>query len=593
MRRPTRLAAAVLVAGILAVPGIAASGAADAALAKARAALARGDGIAAQTELDKAARAGAPREEIAAPMGEALIIQQDYSGARGWLASGRFAKGEEAYGWRMLGMLERFSGNLDGADAAYQRALAAAPNDPLVWSDIGRLRFSRGEQIQAIDAANRALQADPDNPRALELRAQMLREQAGWDAALPLYERALIKAPNDMALLAGYASTLGEAGRMRDMLTVTRQMIELNPKDARPWFYQAVLAARAGKVDLARRLLIKSQADAGGMPAATLLRGVLELEAGNANAAVAQFDALIQRQPANRVVQGLLARALYEAGDTGAVLQRFTVLAGRPDASPYVLAIMARTLEERGDRAGAAGYLDRLAKAQPMAVMPIGERGTGDVAASVRAMIAAGNFGGASAAADGYARQRPGMFEALSLAGDAALANGAPLPALDYYRRAAQVRYPDRMLLRTVEALEKSGRGREAPALVLSYASAWPASRLAVRMAAGHAAYAGDWAHSRSLLEHLAYSGGGARDGRLLVDLSLAQLNSGDAESARDTAQRAARLLPASSVAAQAWGMALVELDEDPDLARQLLDKARRIDGDNPLLATARKRLGK
>lgn len=593
MRWRSRLAAPLLLAAALAIAGGAQGSATDTALARGQAALARGDGVAAEAELNKAAAAGAPRERLAARMGEALIIQRNYAGARGWLAPGRFGKGDEAYGWRMLGMLERFAGNLDAAGLAYQQALAAAPDDPLVWSDIGRLRFGKGEQVQAIEAANRALQADPDNPRALELRAQLLREQAGWEAALPLYERALIKAPDDLSLLAGFAATLGEAGRMREMLTVTRRMIELDAGDARPWFYQAVLAARAGKADLARRLLIKAGDGADGIPAATLLRGILELEAGNANAAVAQFDALIQQQPANRIAQNLLARGLYEAGDTDALLVRFTALADRPDASPYLLAIMARTLEDRGDRVGAAGYLDRLAKAAPLPVMPIGERGSSDVAAGVRAMIGSGNFAGAAAAADGYSQQRPGMFEALSLAGDAALARGTPIPALDYYRRAAQVRYPERMLLRSVEALEKSGRGREAPALVLGYLSAWPGNHLAARLAAGHAAYGGDWAHSRSLLEHLAWNRGGARDGRLLVDLSLAQLNTGDARDARDTAERAARLMPASGFAAQAWGMALVELDEDPDLARQLLDKARRIDGDNPLLAAGRKRLGK
>ena len=454
-----RLAATlVLAASVLSMPGTAQDNAGESALAKAGAALARGDGIAAEIELKKAQSLGISRERLAARMGEALIIQRNYTAARGWLAPGQFAKGDEAYGWRMLAMLERFTGNLDAADTAYQRALAAKPLDPHVWTDIGRLRFSKGEQIQAVEAANRALEIDPDNPRALELRAQMLREQAGWEAALPLYERALIKAPNDLPLLAGYASTLGEAGRMREMLTVTRRMIELDASDARPWLYQAVLAARADKPELARRLLIKAGPAVNGMPAATLLRGVLELDAGNANAAVAQFEALIRQQPANPVVQVLLARALYEAGDTNALLARFSALAGRPDASPYLLAIIARALEERDDRTGAAGYLDRLAKAQPLPVMPIGERGSVDAAAGVRAMILAGNFAGAEATADAYARQRPGMFEALSLAGDAALARGMPAPALDYYRRAAQVRYPERMLLRSVEALVQTGQ---------------------------------------------------------------------------------------------------------------------------------------
>ena len=84
---------------------------------------------------------------------------------------------------------------------------------------------------------------------------------------------------------------------------------------------------------------------------------------------------------------------------------------------------------------------------------------------------------------------------------------------------------------------------------------------------------------------------GGNRDVRLLADLSLAQLRSGDAAAALESAERAYALAPSSGVAAQARGMALAELGRDPDLARQLLDKARTIGGDNPLLVQARRKL--
>lgn len=592
MRKAACLALAfalVLITG----PGRADGTRGEAALAKARAALARGDGIAARTELGRAQAAGIGADVLAPAMGEALIIEGDYSGARHWLAPGRFAKGQEGYGWRMLGMLERFSGDFDAAAAAYGRALTFAPNDPLIWADLGRLRYSTGDQIGAIAAADRALVADPDNPRALELRAQLLRDQAGSGAALPLYERALVKAPDDMALLAGYAATLGEAGRMHDMVTVTRHMIDLDPSDSRPWLYQAVLAARAGNVPLARKLLTRAGPSAVNSPAATLLLGILELEAGNANVAATQFDALLQRQPANEPAALLLARALYEAGEADAVVGRFAALASRPQAPAYLLTLVGRALEEKGDRAAAAVYLDRAALAKAVPLTPVAVGGGGDAAATVRSLLADGNFAAAAASGESYAKAHPGMFEALALAGDAALAANRPADALGYYRRAAQVRFPERMLLRTVEALEKAGRGSEAPSLVGSYLRSWPNSRIAMRLAAGYAARGGDWGRSRTLLERLATTTGGARDVRVLADLSLARLNTGDADVALDSAMSAARFEPDNGVAAQAWAMALIELDQDREPTRQLIDKIERIDGDSPTLSAMRARIGK
>ncbi|MFN5780649.1 MAG: hypothetical protein ACK44O_14440, partial [Novosphingobium sp.] len=80
-------------------------------------------------------------------------------------------------------------------------------------------------------------------------------------------------------------------------------------------------------------------------------------------------------------------------------------------------------------------------------------------------------------------------------------------------------------------------------------------------------------------------------DARLLADLSLAQLRSGDAEAALASADKAYRLQRASPVAALAKGMALAKLGRDPEQAKALLDKAERIGGSNPLLKEARAQL--
>ncbi|MFX8418090.1 hypothetical protein ABTL59_19520, partial [Acinetobacter baumannii] len=85
---------------------------------------------------------------------------------------------------------------------------------------------------------------------------------------------------------------------------------EVDPKNPRPLFLQAVLAARAGKVDLARAILLRTGNALRDMPAAILLNGVLEYRAGNVNLAVELFGRLARMQPDNLQVRLLLARAL-------------------------------------------------------------------------------------------------------------------------------------------------------------------------------------------------------------------------------------------------------------------------------------------
>jgi cellulose synthase operon protein C len=144
--------------------------------------------------------------------------------------------------------------------------------------------------------------------------------------------------------------------------------------------------------------------------------------------------------------------------------------------------------------------------------------------------------------------------------------------------------------LRLCEAYARAGRAGEGRALTARYLAAYPGSTLAARLAADYSAHAGDWPHARALLES-ARTRGGNRDARLLADLAFAQLRAGSPEAAQATAERAWRLQPQSAVAAQAWALTLIERGQDKNLARQLLDQARALGGDNPLLAEARRKL--
>ena len=588
----------------MAAPGAALPDAAKVHLAAANKALARGDGIAAEIELQRALSTGATRPEVAAAMGEAMLDQHELAKARTWLGPGQFAKGTLAQGWRLRGLFERMEGNLSAAGQAFDHAMAANPKDPLLWVEIGRLRYVGGEQLQAIDAAHNALAADPLNPRALEFQAELTRDAMGYAAALPLYEQALDLAPNDAALLSEYAAALGEAGRNADMLAVSRRLIA-GSGDPHGFFFQAILAARAGDLELARAMLNRTHGKLAETPAGQLVAGVLELEAGNANAAVQLLGPLANAQPANQRVQLLLARALYEAGEYGQLYARYGDQALRSDASPYLLTLLGRALEEQGNRAAAAPLLDRAAAASLAPLLPIAEDGgpgtfadranavpaaLGAVVPYVRSLLASGDIASARRVAGRFVQLRPGSADAHGLMGDIELIAGNGSAALDHYLLSSRVRFPDQLLLRIGVAFDRAGRGAMAQPLVVQYLTAFPGSRLAARMAANQAALLGDWSAASALLENLRRRGGN-RDFRLLADLSLARLKSGDTAGALEAAQRAWALQPASPVAAQAYGMALAELGRDPLQARQLLELARRSGGDNPLLAAARKKL--
>ncbi|MCB2057398.1 MAG: hypothetical protein KDE30_05735, partial [Novosphingobium sp.] len=318
------------------------------------------------------------------------------------------------------------------------------------------------------------------------------------------------------------------------------------PRHPYAWHLQAVLAARAGKNDLARSLLARTGSRLEDMPAAMELSGLLELEAGNANVALGQLSRLAERQAANPRVQLLMARALYEAGEYDQLLARFGGAAQRADAPAYLLVLLGRAYEDRGNRAEAAVLLDRAASASVPAMVPIPEtdplgvlsvRFSADPGSPatavpyVRALLGQRDLAGARNAASRFVSLHPGSADALSLAGDAALASGDPRSALSYYTRSAAVRFPDHLLLRIGEAFDRAGQGAAAQPIAARYLAGWPGSRLAGRIAAGHSAELGDWHGARLLLESLRSRGGG-RPKRFLTALLIELVRAGGREGA-------------------------------------------------------------
>lgn len=424
-------------------------------------------------------------------------------------------------------------------------AAAAGPagKPARAWVETGRAQYRAGRADLALAVALKAVELDPAEPRALEFRGQLLRDAEGLSSALAWFEDAVKRAPDDLGLLGEYAATVGEAGRNREMLEVARRMVELDPGHPRAYFLQALLAARAGLDDLARRLLWRTGGAYDGTPAGQLLAGALDLRTGNPAQAVERFDELVARQPDNGVATQLLGRALLANGDAGDVVARLGPAAGRPDASPYLLALVGRAYERIGRRDEAAYYLDRAAgpPAVRLAVLPAsGTRASGAAAAvpAIRAMLAQGRRGEALAAASQAEARYRGSADVAFLTGDVALLAGDPAAAVERYRRSATVRRNFALVERLALALRMAGRGGEAEALLADFLAQNPRSAAAAAMLGRVLAERGQWRDAAPLLERASRLGG-APDPRLLADLAAARLMLGDARGADAAARQA------------------------------------------------------
>lgn len=559
-------------------------------LAEARDALRRGDGIAAETLLRAALHRGIPAREVAARMGEAELLQHDLMEAGRWLRPEDFSPSEQGHGYRMLGRLEMMEGNLDAAGKAFDEALRADPRNATLWVDIGRLRYLAGDQFSALDAAERALRIDPKEPGALEFQGQLVRDSKGPRAALPFFAAALKQAPENLSVMGEYAATLGEAGRARDMLTVTRRMIAIDGRDPRAFYLQAVLAARAGNDDLARRLLWRTGDAYRKTPAAMLLTGVLELRAGNMQTASDALEALWRMQPDNGQVAVLVARALQLDGRHAELVSRFSELTRRGDASPYLLEVVGRSCEALERRDEAAFFLDRAAMLRGGVVAALPDATSIDVLEArwrdapgeprrilslVRQLLALGHYAKARSIVDEVRGKFPGSSDVLFLSGDVELMAGNPQAALEHYRGVARIRMSGLLVERMVKAELALGRPQSAEALLVAYFLQHPMDGSTASRIAQFAADRKDWPRAEAALAFALRQGGNARDPLLLATFALARVGLGDGGAALPDAEKAYRLQPGNAYVTRSYGLALKAAGKESSSAAMLAKAAR------------------
>jgi cellulose synthase operon protein C len=216
-------------------------------------------------------------------------------------------------------------------------------------------------QLLARGDVEGALKRDPNNADALIYAGNIVRDHYGLLPALPWYDRALAVRPDHLDVLFEKAATLGDAGRASAMLEATRRLLALSENNAQACYLQAVMAARAGRWELARTILYRAGDRMDGIAGIALLRAILMLQAGANDGAIAQLRPLVANRPDNARARRLLGLAYWRSGSASQVIDLLRPLAARGDG--YALTLSGRAYESLNDRAAAADALDRASHA--------------------------------------------------------------------------------------------------------------------------------------------------------------------------------------------------------------------------------------
>jgi cellulose synthase operon protein C len=394
--------------------------------------------------------------------------------------------------------------------------VGAAPPAPTPQAMIAQSRatLAQGDFVGAYRIAEAAAARFPENADAVLLAANFIRDRYGLTASLPWYDRVILLDPANISARLDKAAALGDSGRTVEMLALTRDVLARDPKNSAAFILQSVMAARAGKWELARGLYEHARGRMDSIPAVMLLRGAIGIETGGTEGAIAALTPLVAAQPGNRPARRLLALALWRAKDAQGAIDTLKPISNDGDAWAQLL--MARACESVGDRLCAAILLDRVAA------------GTGSLGS-----------GGTNVAAQ---------------------------------TGAANVRFNQTNAFRLIDALNRAGSVKPAETVMATLIEQFPASPPALRLAASDALARSEWGRATTALELLRLRSGDG-DAQLLADLAWAKAGLGAKADARDLSARAYALAPFKpSIAAGAGWFAAQAGDRANGIA--LLDKA-------------------
>jgi tetratricopeptide (TPR) repeat protein len=383
------------------------------------------------------------------------------------------------------------------------------------------------------------------------------------------------------------------------MLAQARKILQLDTRNQRGVYMQAVIAARAKNFALARRLLEKIAVGYGELPGAQLLTAVCEYELGNPNKAIELLVPLNAAQPNNEVVRLALARALHKSGDQDAAWAAVGPWAVRSDAGSYIERLAARVLEAQNRRSEAAQYLDRAAYPSPKIGAPLMQTSLQGAATDeaaidpgnaaiviprIRIALVEGNMTEARTAAARLLQGNEGVADAQLIMGDVEWMSGNRAAALAAYQKAKELSFSRGVLTRLASAYRANGNDAKASETIFAYFAYNPADVVAVRMLAFDRMDREQWAEALPLLLRVR-ARTGLNDSALNANIARTLSQLGRHDEAVQMARIAYRIDPASLMTTRAYGSALLKAKRDPRNARALLRKASKLAPTNEEIA--------
>lgn len=244
----------------------------------------------------------------------------------------------------------RAAGRIDEALAAFRAIIDVAPTNPVVMHNLAAALADAGRNKEAIDWANRAINAGITAPETWLCRARVQAAAGDVESAQRDFQEALKRRPADAVAQKEYAQLIWmlTGDRKKALETLDRAIATLpNVLDLR--LMRAHVIGQSGDPEGEYQEVLAALKMSGGQPQLEMAASNSALAAGEHEAALAHARAALRRLPADPAVNQALARAFLAVGEPLEAVRVVSRLRAQFPLDQFFVAVQATAWRMLGD----------------------------------------------------------------------------------------------------------------------------------------------------------------------------------------------------------------------------------------------------